>query len=153
MTARRTMTPPIARGNEGRCSLRREEMRLHIMDLIERHDLNYSWCRRPTEAWAVREFEEIKIAPIRSEISYGTALHEIGHIKGRHQRSRDSMVRERWAWHWAKENALVWTPLMEQNRRCSLAFAACAALEKAGVEFLDDGQGVRLKPKATRKPK
>ena len=22
----------------------------------------------------------------------------------------------------------------------------CAALEKAGVEFLDDGQGVRLKP-------
>jgi predicted transcriptional regulator len=29
-----------------------------------------------------------------------------------------------------------------------------AALEKAGVEFLDDGQGVRLKsPKTTRKPK
>jgi transcriptional regulator with XRE-family HTH domain len=29
-----------------------------------------------------------------------------------------------------------------------------AALEKAGVEFLDDGQGVRLKPpKAKRKPK
>jgi hypothetical protein len=29
-----------------------------------------------------------------------------------------------------------------------------AALQKAGVEFLDDGQGVRLKPpKAKRKPK
>jgi predicted transcriptional regulator len=29
-----------------------------------------------------------------------------------------------------------------------------AALEKAGVEFLDDGQGVRLKPpKVKRKPK
>jgi predicted transcriptional regulator len=29
-----------------------------------------------------------------------------------------------------------------------------AALEKAGVEFLDDGQGVRLKPaKTKRKPK
>ena len=32
--------------------------------------------------------------------------------------------------------------------------AMCAALEKAGVEFLDNGQGVRLKPpKAKRKPK
>jgi transcriptional regulator with XRE-family HTH domain len=31
---------------------------------------------------------------------------------------------------------------------------AQAALEKAGVEFLDDGQGVRLKPpKTKRKPK
>jgi hypothetical protein len=29
-----------------------------------------------------------------------------------------------------------------------------AAIEKAGVEFLDDGQGVRLKPaKSKRKPK
>jgi hypothetical protein len=28
-----------------------------------------------------------------------------------------------------------------------------AALEKAGVEFLDDGQGVRLKPAKTKKGK
>jgi transcriptional regulator with XRE-family HTH domain len=28
-----------------------------------------------------------------------------------------------------------------------------AALEKAGVEFLDDGQGVRLKPPKTKKGK
>jgi hypothetical protein len=49
-------------------------------------------------------------------------LHEIGHIKGRHQRSPDTLVRERWAWRWAKENALIWTPAMEKNCSVSLAW-------------------------------
>src|SRR5262245_31749107 len=41
----------------------------------------------------------------------------IGHIKGRYQNRRHSlMVRERWAWQWARDNALIWTPRMEQMR-------------------------------------
>jgi hypothetical protein len=31
------------------------------------------------------------------------------------------MVRERWAWLWAKQNALMWTQRMENNCRASLA--------------------------------
>ena len=56
-------------------------MRLHIMDLIERHSLNYSWCRRPTEAWAVHEFEEIKIAPIRSRSLTGQPFTKLATSK------------------------------------------------------------------------
>jgi len=59
---------------------------------------------------------------IWSAISYATALHEIGHILGRHQRSPDTLVRERWAWRWAKENALIWTPAMEKHCSVSLAW-------------------------------
>src|SRR5437764_8069493 len=95
----------------------------HIEQLCAEHEIEFMWCRRPTDAWADREHATICIAPIRSKVSYATALHEIGHIKGRYQRSRDSIVRERWAWHWAQANALIWTPRMERDRRKSLALA------------------------------
>jgi hypothetical protein len=104
-------------------TIRKKAMREHVMNLCTAHDIELSWCRRPTEAWAAIDLDEICIAPIRSDKSYSTALHEIGHIKGRHQRSRDSLVRERWAWVWAHANALIWTPRMERNRRESLVYA------------------------------
>jgi hypothetical protein len=68
---------------------------------------------------------EIWLAPIRSSISYATALHEFGHILGRHQKSRNELVRERWAWEWARRSALYWTPAME--RHASKALAWCAS--------------------------
>src|SRR4051812_19656709 len=82
----------------------------HVGELCAKHEITRSQCQRPTQAWAGREISEICIPPIRSAISYATALHEIGHIVGPHQRSRESMVRERWAWRWAKSQALIWTP-------------------------------------------
>jgi hypothetical protein len=103
--------------------VRVETMHQHIMQLCEKHEIEFMWCGRPMEAWADREHGTICIAPIKSKISYATALHEIGHIRGRHQLSRDSMVRERWAWHWAQANALTWTTRMERDRRKSLALA------------------------------
>jgi hypothetical protein len=102
------------------------DMHEHVMGFCAEHHIIYSWCRRPTEAWACRDLDEICIAPIKSSISYATALHELGHILGRYQRSRDSILRERWAWNWAKRNALVWTPVMDQNAVTSLGFAVKA---------------------------
>jgi hypothetical protein len=67
------------------------------------------------------ELLEVVIPPVKSAISYATALHEIGHILGRHQQSAVTMARERWAWRWAQKNALVWKPAMERNRLASLA--------------------------------
>ena len=55
--------------------------------------------------------------PIEFRISYASALHEIGHLRGRHQRSSSTLVRERWAWEWARANALIWTPAMENSAR------------------------------------
>jgi hypothetical protein len=103
--------------------VRVEDMRRHIVGLCEAHDIELIWCRRPMDAWADHAHATICVAPIRSTVSYGTALHELGHVRGRHQLSRDSMVRERWAWHWAQRNALIWTTRMERDRRKSLALA------------------------------
>jgi hypothetical protein len=92
-------------------------MREHVTSLCERHEIIVKWCRRTSQAHAINVAEEITIAPVRSAISYATALHEIGHILGRHQRGRRVMIKEDWAWRWAKANALMWTPRMERHRR------------------------------------
>jgi hypothetical protein len=108
-----------------------DEMRRHIGDLLDKHEIIFNIeCRRPSEAWAVCEFEEVSIPPIKSVLSYATALHEIGHIRGRYQTSRDMMVRESWAWRWAQQNALVWTPRMEEYRVNALAHASLSAEQR-----------------------
>jgi hypothetical protein len=102
----------------------RKELQQHVIDLCSKHEIAFNWCQRPSQAWAARgEFEAICIAPVRSRISYATALHELGHILGRYQQSSDMMIRERWAWRWAKENARIWTPVMDLFANRSLAFA------------------------------
>ena len=65
---------------------------------------------------------ELWLAPVRSALSYAVALHEIGHWKGSRQNSRSVMVRERAAWQWARENALIWTDAMERCATQSLAW-------------------------------
>jgi hypothetical protein len=37
------------------------------------------------------------------------------------------MVRERWAWRWARQHALVWAPRMERYAEKSLAWYAARA--------------------------
>jgi hypothetical protein len=100
-----------------------EQMRRHIEELVHCYNIVcWTHARRPADAWAIHLAEEINIASIRSQFSYAVALHEIGHIKGRYQRSRSSPVREGWAWEWARMNALVWTAAME--RYCQRALVA-----------------------------
>jgi hypothetical protein len=63
----------------------------------------------------------MQIPLIRSALSYATALHELGHVFGRYQKSRNRLVCERWAWGWARHNAIVWTLAMERCAKASLA--------------------------------
>jgi hypothetical protein len=105
-----------------------DDLRAHVEALCEKYLIAcYVTCRRLCQAYSLRECDEIIIAPIRSLLSYATALHEIGHHRGHHQNSRRVMVRERWAWHWARRNALVWTPTMELGVSSSLAWYASRA--------------------------
>jgi hypothetical protein len=83
------------RKQDRKAIVRVETMRRHIMDLCEKHDIELMWCRRPMDAWADGLHATVCVALIKSTISYAPALHEIGHVRGRHQLSRDSMVRER----------------------------------------------------------
>src|SRR5262245_38328470 len=95
-----------------------EAMRRHILELSERYDINIEW-QRSRNARALPEMELIQVPPILSAISYAVALHEFGHILGLHQQSRSRVIRERWAWQWARRHALLWTPGMERClQRC-----------------------------------
>jgi hypothetical protein len=97
------------------------QMQAHIAGLIEKQNLIYSLV--PIRAaQASYELEEVWIPPIKSSGSYAAALHEIGHICGRHRASRYRMVRERDAWSWAKAHALIWTAAMERHHVASLAW-------------------------------
>jgi antirestriction protein ArdC len=100
------------------------ERHAHIIELCSNNAISYERCARPSQAWAANKWRHICIPQIRSPISYSTALHEIGHILGKHQRRRDSMLRERAAWQWAKSNALMWTPAMERHAdKCLMIIA------------------------------
>lgn len=55
------------------------------MEWLKRSDKAYAISIEDSEKWDIRE---ILTAPIRSTISYATALHEIGHYLGRYQRRK-----------------------------------------------------------------
>lgn len=92
------------------------KMREHVTTFVEAREIEVSYCGRPIRAFSVLEAWEITISPIKSEVSYATALHELGHLLGRFQKSASVMVREQWAWRWAERNALLWTPRMAKHR-------------------------------------
>jgi hypothetical protein len=107
-----------------RQSLTVKEMQQHVDKLCERHEIHVWWRRDHRGGYAAREHNFVSIPPIKSAITYAIALHEIGHLLGRHQRSRSRLVRERWAWAWARRNAIKWTPAMERTMRSSLDWYA-----------------------------
>jgi hypothetical protein len=98
------------------------QMHEHVVSLLQEYEIICNRIARPTRAYASFELWEVWIPHIKSPISYVSALHEIGHIMGRHRASRRRMVRERDAWRWAKAHALIWTGPMEKHRRVSLAW-------------------------------
>ena len=109
------------------------QMREHVDALLCEHDIIVWIVKRPDRAFALSDPSEVFIPVVRSVISYATALHEIGHVLGRHQDSRRSLVRERWAWAWARRNALIWTPRMDR-------------MSKKILSHLGDGPGSRAGP-------
>jgi len=99
-----------------------EDMRRHIEQLCAAFadDVPIFTVKRLHQARVLTvpetgEVIEVQLPAIRSAVSYATALHEIGHINGHYQKSRSVMVRERWAWRWARDNALIWTGAMDRS--------------------------------------
>ena len=106
-----------------------EDMRRHIEGLLaglSRPDdyVEVHWIDRPTRAWACREAGVITVPRVRGAVSYATALHEIGHFLGHHQRSCSKLERELWAWDWAEHIAGVWTRAIERDAQKSLDWYA-----------------------------
>jgi hypothetical protein len=94
------------------------QMAAHIASLCVANEIS----KRKGSGFAFYWLREIIVPPIKSVKSYATALHEIGHILGRHQLSEVILVRERWAWEWARRNAHSWTPAMERYSEWCLEY-------------------------------
>ena len=90
------------------------DMQEHVTLICEQNEILINYGARSGKAWGSRALGEIHVPQVKSPRSYATVLHEIGHILGRHQDSDIILVRERWAWEWARRNALIWTPTMQR---------------------------------------
>ncbi|GLR77503.1 hypothetical protein TSO5_26130 [Azospirillum sp. TSO5] len=94
------------------------QMAAHIAHLCETHEIVIEGHSRGGRAF--RKERRVKIRPVKSAATYAVALHEVGHILGPWQ-SQTRLCSEAGAWMWAKEHALLWTPVMEQKLRACLA--------------------------------
>lgn len=65
---------------------------------------------------AYRRQRRVKIRPVKSDITYAVAMHELGHILSSGQRGT-RLDKEADAWMWAKAHALEWTPAMQAKMR------------------------------------
>ena len=86
---------------------------LHIDDLCERHGIRRLTGRGRAVVLRVRHRDgrterrlEIRVPPVRGQVSYFVALHEIGHLVGP-GRSGRRLVSEEAAWRFALTEALV----------------------------------------------
>jgi hypothetical protein len=103
-----------------------EEMREHVDRLVAElrtvlPDLRVHWVDERSKAM-VSPPRELHLPKIRSAIDYAICLHEIGHLAGRYQRSKNRSTRERWATVWARQHALFWTQEMEDAAQSSLDY-------------------------------
>lgn len=92
---------------------------------------------------AYRKSRKIKIRPIKSEITYAIAMHELGHVLGE-QRGR-RIDKEVQAWEWAEANALFWTTLMREKKRdCLQSYIAWAERkqERCGRVFIESNSSI-----------
>jgi hypothetical protein len=109
----------------------------HIAGLLKHHHIRHSRQPREPGAWASSRKVQ-NILPVNSEVSYATALHEIGHILGGDQQSRFLVVQERGAWDWAQQHALTWTPAMKEERRRRMAEYEAFGPRATGPDWIKD---------------
>src|SRR6478735_7781500 len=86
-----------------RASVNVDELRRHVEQLRaglmnSNDEISIYRVKRLNQARVLRDPRngeplEIQLPAIRSALSYATALHEIGHVKGRYQNSRSTMTR------------------------------------------------------------
>ena len=97
----------------------------HITRLCKIEDITVESHSRGGRAY--RRKRLIKMRPVKSDITYAVALHEIGHILGPRQ-SGTRLDKEVGAWEWAEQHALEWTAAMSEKRAiCLRSYLAKAA--------------------------
>jgi hypothetical protein len=107
------------------------QMREHVERIISDHGIVFQPTKYIRQSrclpWSGGARPVVQFPPVRSHLTYATALHELGHVLGWGVNYPDDLVRERDAWFWARLDAIVWTTAMER-------FAA-ACLRRAEERF------------------
>lgn len=88
----------------------------HIEALCEANRIKINYADMDEVAYISER--AVRIRPIKGDMSYASAMHEIGHILAR-WKGRPALVEETGAWLWAEKNALTWTmPMRQLAARC-----------------------------------
>lgn len=89
----------------------------HIAILATIYHVNVTE-KKGTTGRAFEWSRTIRIAPVRGDVSYAIALHELGHLVEPQATGRYPRLLKEWrAWQWAMRNATQWSPRMEHTRR------------------------------------
>jgi hypothetical protein len=108
-----------------------EVLRRHIEDIAAKCNIQIVY-KEGYPGRAYHRERRIKISPIKSEITYAVALHELGHLLGRRGRAR--IDKETFAWIWAKQNSLIWTESMNDKMvRCLQSYVMWSKRRKGAV--------------------
>lgn len=92
----------------------------HIEAICEANRITIQYADMDERAYI--DDRGIRIRPVRGELSYASALHEIGHILAR-WKTRPVLVNETGAWLWAEKNAITWTePMRRLAARCLASY-------------------------------
>jgi hypothetical protein len=108
----------------------------HINLLCKEHGITR--VIRPGRGHAKVEKRWIQHPPIREEMAYFVALHEIGHIMVGLQDSR--LQREAAAWAWALENSIVRPHYSTRQRITALLVRYIARAQANGWKIPADGE-------------
>lgn len=81
------------------------DLKAHVLQLCAEHGIEWDWCP-PFEASAGDKALHVYIPPIRNQVHYMIALHEIGHLVGR-GRSKPMLESEVAAWQYALDTSIV----------------------------------------------
>ena len=96
-------------------------MRAQVFELCSDNFIHVLFQRYPKKAQAVINDRVILISPIKSTITYITALHELGHfLSKRSLTTKDDLASEAYAWQWAQKTAILWTPVAERHKNTCL---------------------------------
>lgn len=90
----------------------------HIESICKYNNISIGTHSGGGRAW--RKSRHINIRPVKSAITYAVAIHEIGHILGDKQSSY-RIEKETYAWKWAIDNAMEWTPSMQAKMKKCLS--------------------------------
>ena len=100
----------------------------HIARICKIEDITVISHSRGGRGW--KKIRRVAIRPVKSEITYAIALHEIGHVIGPRQ-SGNRLDQEVGAWEYAIANALVWTPTMTAKMiQCLVSYLRWAERHK-----------------------